>query len=49
MCSSDLRNKLNDLLSKADRSEELEGLLEDVLKNSEQLKKLKGELGLEGQ
>lgn len=43
------RNKLNDLLSKADRSEELEGLLEDVLKNSEQLKKLKGELGLEGQ
>ena len=43
------RNKLNDLLSKADRSEELEGLLEDVLKNSEQLKKLKGELGLDGQ
>ncbi len=43
------RNRLNDLLSKADRSEELEGLLEDVLKNSEQLKKLKGELGLDGQ
>jgi type VI secretion system protein ImpB len=29
------RNKLNDLLSKADRSEELERILEDVLKNSE--------------
>ena len=43
------RNKLNDLLSKADRSEELEGLLEDVLKNSKQLDQLKGELGLDKQ
>jgi type VI secretion system protein ImpB len=41
------RNKLNDLLSKADRSEKLENILEDVLKNSEQLEKLKGELGIE--
>ncbi|MCC7011418.1 MAG: type VI secretion system contractile sheath small subunit [Planctomycetes bacterium] len=41
------RNKLNDLLSKADRSEKLETILEDVLKNSEQLDKLKGELGLD--
>jgi len=41
------RNKLTDLLSKADRSEKLETILEDVLKNSEQLDKLKGELGLD--
>lgn len=41
------RNKLNDLLSKADRSEKLETILEDVLKNSDQLDKLKGELGLD--
>ena len=39
------REKLGDLLSKADRSEDLEGLLEDVLQNQEQLKKLSSELG----
>lgn len=39
------REKLSDLLSKADRSEDLEGLLEDVLRNEEHLKKLSGELG----
>jgi type VI secretion system protein ImpB len=41
------RDKLRDLLSKIDRSEDLEGLLENVLKNSEQLNKLSGELGVQ--
>lgn len=41
----DTRNKLRDLLTKADRSEELENLLEDVLSNSEALAALQGELG----
>jgi type VI secretion system protein ImpB len=42
------RNKLNDLLSKVDRSEDLEEILEKVLKDTEKLNKLKGELGIEG-
>lgn len=42
------RNKLTDLLSKVDRSEELEELLENVLQDDEQMKKLAGELGLGG-
>jgi type VI secretion system protein ImpB len=42
------RNKLNDLLSKVDRSEDLEEILENVLKDTEKLNKLKGELGLGG-
>lgn len=41
------RDKLNDLMSKVDRSEELEAMLEDVLTNTENLDKLKGELGIE--
>jgi type VI secretion system protein ImpB len=41
------RNKLRDLMSKADRSDELEGLLEKVLQNDADLKTLSGELGLE--
>ncbi len=41
------RNKLRDLLSKADRSDELEGLLEKVLQNETELKALSGQLGLE--
>ncbi|CBS86344.1 type VI secretion system contractile sheath small subunit [Azospirillum lipoferum] len=41
------RNQLRDLLSKADRSEELEGLLERVLQNTDELKALSGELGTE--
>lgn len=41
------RDKLRDLLTKVDRSEELEGILERVLKSSEDLKKLSGELGVE--
>ncbi|MBP2298725.1 type VI secretion system contractile sheath small subunit [Azospirillum picis] len=41
------RNQLRDLLSKADRSEELEGLLERVLQNTDELQALSGELGTE--
>jgi type VI secretion system protein ImpB len=41
------RNKLRDLLSKADRSDELEGLLEKVLQNENELKALSGQLGLD--
>ena len=40
------RNKLRDLMSKVDRSEELENLLEQVLKNEDELKALSGQLGL---
>jgi type VI secretion system protein ImpB len=40
------RDKLRDLASKADRSEELEGILEKVLKNNDDLKKLSEELGV---
>jgi type VI secretion system protein ImpB len=39
------RDKLRDLLSKVDRSEDLENILEKVLKNSEELKKLQADLG----
>ncbi|MDD2877810.1 MAG: type VI secretion system contractile sheath small subunit [Acidiphilium sp.] len=42
------RNKLRDLMSKADRSEQLESLLEQVLQNDSELKALSGELGLDG-
>lgn len=41
------RNKLRDLASKIDRSDELEGLLEKVLQDSEQLNKLSSELGVD--
>ena len=41
------RQKLRDLMSKVDRSEELEGLLEKVLKNEGDMKALQGQLGLE--
>jgi len=41
------RNKLRDLMSKADRSEQLEALLEQVLKNDAELKTLSGQLGLD--
>lgn len=40
----DARNELRDLLSKADRSEELEQLLEDILQNNTDLSKLVSEL-----
>jgi len=39
------RNKLRDLLTKADRSDELEKILEQVLSNTDALASLKGELG----
>ncbi|MCI0506845.1 MAG: type VI secretion system contractile sheath small subunit [Gammaproteobacteria bacterium] len=41
------RNKLRDLLTKADRSDELETLLEDVLQNTASLNALYSELGLD--
>jgi type VI secretion system protein ImpB len=41
------RNKLRDLISKVDRSEELEGLLEQILTNESELKSLSGQLGLD--
>jgi type VI secretion system protein ImpB len=40
------RDKLRDLLSKVDRSEDLENILEKVLQNSEQLKALGTDLGV---
>lgn len=40
------RNKLRDLMSKADRSEELEALLEKVLQNQDDLESLKQALGV---
>jgi type VI secretion system protein ImpB len=39
-----VRNKLRDLMSKVDRSEELESLLEEVLQNTDKLTALAGEL-----
>ncbi len=39
------REKLRDILTKIDRSEDLENLLEKVLQNSDQLKQLQSELG----
>lgn len=44
----DTRNRLRDLMTKADRSENLEALLEQVLQNDTQLKSLSDELGLGG-
>ena len=39
------RNQLRDLMSKADRSEELERLLEDILQNKADLSQLVAQLG----
>lgn len=41
------RDKLRDLATKIDRSDDLENVLEQVLSNTEQLKKLSGELGVD--
>lgn len=41
------RNQLRDLMSKADRSEELENVLEQVLSSSDELAKLSSELGID--
>ena len=43
------RNKLRDLLTKADRSEELETILEEVLSNTGSLASLGDELGIGGE
>jgi type VI secretion system protein ImpB len=43
----DTRNKLRDLLSKADRSEDLESLLDRILQNDQQLKSLSSALGVQ--
>ncbi len=40
------RDRLRDLLTKVDRSEDLEDVLEKVLENTEQLKQLSAELGV---
>jgi len=40
------RNKLRDLMSKVDRSDELENVLEQVLQKEEQLKRLASDLGI---
>jgi type VI secretion system protein ImpB len=42
------RNKLRDLLTKVDRSEDLEVILEKVLQNTDDLEKLKSDLGISG-
>ena len=42
-----VRDKLRDLMSKVDRSEELEGILEEVLQNTEKLDELSKQLGVE--
>lgn len=42
------RDKLRDLLTKVDRSDDLENLLESILKNDESIKKLSTELGAGG-
>lgn len=41
------RDKLRDLATKIDRSDDLENVLEQVLSNTEQLKQFSGELGVE--
>lgn len=45
----DARNKLSLLSSKADRSDQLESLLEEILQNGETLKKIANELGVIGE
>ena len=40
------RDKLRDLFTKVDRSEDLESVLEQVLQNTDQLKKLSSDLGI---
>lgn len=42
------RARLNDLMAKVDRSEDLEALLERVLQNPEDMARLQKELGIEG-
>jgi type VI secretion system protein ImpB len=42
------RDKLRDLLTKVDRSDELENLLERILKSDDDIKKLSEQLGVAG-
>ena len=42
----DARNNLRDLLSKADRSEDLENVLEEILKNTDNITAISKELGI---
>jgi len=42
------RNKLRDLLTRVDRSENLESNLEEILQNTDKLKKLATDLGVSG-
>jgi type VI secretion system protein ImpB len=42
------RDKLRDLMSKVDRSDDLESVLEKVLQNTDELKRLSSELGIGG-
>ncbi|WP_062261224.1 type VI secretion system contractile sheath small subunit [Endozoicomonas arenosclerae] len=42
------RSKLRDLMSKADRSEDLEEILESILKNTDEITKISEELGIGG-
>lgn len=44
----DTRDKLRDLLTKIDRSEDLENVLEQVLENTEKLQELSADLGVSG-
>ena len=41
------RNKLRDLLAKADTSEDLEAKLEEILQSTDSVEKIAGELGIE--
>src|SRR5262245_1642040 len=41
------RDKLRDLMTKVDRSDDLENLLERVLKNTDQLRRLSADLGIQ--
>lgn len=41
------RNKLRDLMTKVDRSDELESILENVLQDNDSLKNLSGQLGVD--
>ncbi len=43
----DTRNKLRDLLTKADRSDDLETILEEVLSNTDAIASLSSELGID--
>ncbi|VAW91004.1 Uncharacterized protein ImpB [hydrothermal vent metagenome] len=45
----DTRNKLRDLLTKADRSEDLENILEEILSNSDALSSFSDELGIDNE